>query len=90
MVTARLLRIPAGRPVPDHSHGGLELTLVLAGAYSDATGRYRRGDFQEAEEDLEHQPHAAPGGDCISLVITNAPLCFSNFGARLIQPLLGI
>ena len=30
--TARLLYIPAGAQMPDHSHRGLELTLVLDGA----------------------------------------------------------
>lgn len=88
--TARLLRIPAGRPVPKHSHGGLELTLVLSGAFSDATGRYGRGDFQQADENLEHQPHAEPGEDCVCLAITDAPLRFSSFAARMVQPLLGI
>ena len=88
--TARLLRIPAGRPVPAHSHRGLELTLVLCGAFSDATGNYARGDLQEADENLEHKPHAAPGEDCICLAVTDAPLRFCSIAARLVQPLLGI
>lgn len=89
-VTARLLRIPAGRPVPQHSHRGMELTLVLAGAFSDVTGDYGRGDFQEADESLEHQPRAVPGEDCICLAVTDAPLRFSGALMRVIQPLLGI
>jgi putative transcriptional regulator len=88
--TARLLRIPAGRPVPTHSHRGLELTLVLCGAFSDATGDYARGDLQEADENLEHQPHAAPGADCICLAVTDAPLRFRSLAARIAQPLIGI
>ncbi len=88
--TVRLLRIPAGRPVPQHSHRGMELTLVLAGAFSDATGEYGRGDLQEADETLEHQPHAAPGEDCICLAVTDAPLRFKSLAARMVQPLLGI
>lgn len=88
--TARLLRILAGRLVPEHSHRGLELTLVLSGAFSDATGRYGRGDFQEADENLEHQPYAEPGEDCICLAVTDAPLRFSGLAARMVQPLLGI
>lgn len=87
---ARLLRIPAGRPVPEHSHNGMELTLVLRGAFSDSTGIYKRGDLQEVDEDLEHQPCAAPGEDCICLVITDAPLRFKSVAARMVQPLLGI
>lgn len=88
--TVRLLRISAGRPVPQHSHRGMELTLVLAGAFSDATGDYGRGDLQEADEALEHQPHAAPGEDCICLAVTDAPLRFKSLAARMVQPLLGI
>ena len=41
----RLLKIAAGRQMPDHGHGGAELTLVLDGAFSDATGEYKRGDL---------------------------------------------
>ena len=89
-MTARLLRIPAGRPVPEHTHGGLELTLVLSGAFSDSVGRYGPGDFQEADENLEHQPHAEAGADCICLAITDAPLRFKSLAARIVQPFLGI
>ncbi len=89
-VTARLLRIPAGRPVPTHSHGGLELTLVVAGAFSDATGTYGRGDLQEADSHLEHQPHATEEEDCICLAVTDAPLQFKSLAARIVQPFLGI
>lgn len=88
--TARLLRIPAGRPVPVHTHRGTELTLVLCGAFSDVTGAYGPGDFQEADDALVHQPHAAPDKDCICLAVTEAPLRFKSWAARLVQPLLGI
>lgn len=87
---ARLLRIPAGRLVPMHSHRGTELTLILSGDFSDATGHYRRGDLQEADEKLTHQPHADPGQDCICLAVTEGPLRFSSLAARLVQPFLGI
>jgi putative transcriptional regulator len=88
--TARLLRIPAGKPVPAHTHQGMELTLVLCGAFSDDTGDYARGDLQEADAELEHQPVGAPGEDCICLAITDAPLRFKSFAARLVQPLINI
>ena len=88
--TARLLRIPAGRPVPVHTHGGVELTLVLSGAFSDDTGFYARGDLQEADATIEHQPKAAPGQDCICLAVTDAPLRFKSWAARLVQPFLNI
>jgi putative transcriptional regulator len=89
-VTARLLRIPAGKPVPTHGHRGMELTLVLCGAFTDTTGTYGRGDLQEADAELEHQPLAAPEEDCICLAVTDAPLRFRSLAARLVQPLLNI
>ncbi|MFB0952499.1 MAG: ChrR family anti-sigma-E factor, partial [Rhodospirillales bacterium] len=89
-VTARLLRIPAGRPVPEHTHRGLELTLILSGEFSDATGTYKRGDLQEADKTLEHQPCAGKDEDCICLAITDAPLRFRSLAARIVQPMLGI
>ncbi len=88
--TVRLLRIPAGELVPSHSHDGMELTLVLNGAFSDSTGHYVRGDLQEADGLLEHQPHAAAGEDCICLAVTDAPLRFSSLAARMVQPFIGI
>lgn len=88
--TARLLRIPAGRPVPVHTHRGTELTLVLRGAFSDATGTFGTGDLQEADDSLVHQPHAAAAEDCICLAVTQAPLRFKSWAARLVQPFLGI
>ena len=88
--TARLLNIPAGRPVPAHTHKGTELTVVLCGAFSDATGSYGRGDLQEADDTLLHQPHAAPAEDCVCLAVTQEPLRFESLAARLVQPFLGI
>ncbi len=88
--TVRLLKIPAGKPVPMHSHGGLELTLVLCGAFADSSGSFGRGDLQEADETMVHKPVAAAGEDCICLAVTDAPLRFKGLAARLVQPFLKI
>ena len=88
--TARLLRIPAGQPVAEHTHRGLEMTLVLDGAFTDDTGRYGRGDLQEADETLQHIPHAAAGVDCICLAVTDAPLKFAGVLPRIMQRFLRI
>ena len=88
--TARLLRIPAGRPVPEHGHNGLELTMVLRGSFTDGGQRFGVGDVETADSDLEHQPVAAPGEDCICLAVTDAPLRFRGVFARLVQPFIGI
>ena len=86
----RLLRNPAGKPVPEHGHGGRELTLVLSGSFYDETGIFARGDVEEADADLVHQPIASPGGDCICLAVTDAPLKFQSWLMRMVQPLIGI
>lgn len=88
--SVRLLRIPAGKPVPEHGHGGRELTLVLAGSFHDGQGRFARGDIEEADEGLQHQPIADPGEDCICLAVTDAPLKFRSWLVKMVQPILGI
>ncbi|MGB0572819.1 MAG: ChrR family anti-sigma-E factor [Alphaproteobacteria bacterium] len=88
--TARLFRIPAGTAVPEHGHNGLELTMVLAGSFVDADARFARGDVETADTDVEHQPVAEAGTDCICLVLTDAPLRFRGPIARLVQPFIGI
>lgn len=87
---ARLLRIPAGQPVPEHGHGGRELTLVLSGSFRDGTAVYARGDIEDADAELTHQPIATPEADCICLAVTDAPLRFRSWMLRLAQPLLRI
>lgn len=88
--TARLLRIPGGASVPDHGHKGMELTLVLKGAYRDAEDWFGPGDIEVATEELEHQPVAEPGPDCICLAATDAKLRFNAILPKLAQPFLRI
>ncbi len=88
--TARLLFIPAGTAVPDHGHKGIELTLVLQGAFADQNDRFGRGDIEIADEDVEHTPVALAGEDCICLAVTDAPLRFLGLIPRLAQPLFRI
>ncbi|WP_417605132.1 ChrR family anti-sigma-E factor [Primorskyibacter flagellatus] len=88
--TARLLFIPAGTAVPDHGHSGTELTLVLQGAFEDATARFEKGDVETADADLEHTPIADISEDCICLAVTDAPLRFKGWLPRLAQPFLKI
>ena len=87
---ARLLSIPAGQAMPDHGHSGIELTLVLKGAFLDGDDRYARGDLEVADDDVEHMPVADLGEDCICLVVTEAPLRFRGLLPRLAQRFLNI
>ncbi|KUP90697.1 ChrR family anti-sigma-E factor [Tritonibacter horizontis] len=88
--SARLLYIPGGQGVPDHGHNGLELTMVLQGAFRDETGRYGVGDVEVADGELEHEPVAEDGPACICLAVTDASLRFRSLVPRLLQPFFRI
>ena len=85
-----LMRIAPGTAMPEHSHGGEEITLILSGAYNDKFGRYARGDVADLDESIEHQPIVEPDAACVCLVATEAPTRFKSWPARLLQPLIGI
>lgn len=87
---ARLLRIKAGMPVPQHGHGGRELTLVLAGRFEDEIGTFGPGDMEDVDQDTVHKPVAGAGEDCVCLAVTDAPLKFKELVPRLLQPILKI
>ncbi len=86
----RLLSIPGGTAMPDHGHRGLELTMVLQGAFEDDDEYFGRGDVEVADEDLHHTPVAVAGETCICLAATDAPLRFKGLVPRIAQPFLGI
>ena len=87
---ARLLYIPSGTAVPDHGHNGLELTLVLQGAFRDESDEFSAGDIEIADQDVNHTPIAFGDQDCICLAVTEAPLRFSRMLHRVVQPFLKI
>jgi putative transcriptional regulator len=76
--------------MPDHGHGGGELTLVLKGAYADETGEYRAGDVQDVDEDVEHTPVADPVAGCVCLIASEKPARFKGWIGKLLQPLTGM
>ncbi|MBL8645213.1 MAG: cupin domain-containing protein [Rhodospirillaceae bacterium] len=71
---ARLLKIAPGTRVPRHGHSGEEMTMVLAGGYSDEFGSYARGDVETADVSHVHQPVADAGEPCICLTVTRGAL----------------
>lgn len=83
--TARLVLIPAGVEIPDHSHEGTEMTLVLKGAYEDDGGIFARGDIDVADGSVHHTPVALMGEDCVCLAVTEAPLKFKSFLPKVAQ-----
>ena len=88
--SARLLYIPAGAAMPGHGHRGLELTMVLSGAFVDEGRRFGPGDVEIADAGTQHTPVAEEWGDCICLAASDAKLRFSGLLPRLAQPFFRI
>ena len=86
----RLLRIAPGRGVPEHGHGGQEITLILSGAYRDEIGYFGPGDVADLDEHVEHKPQVVSDEDCICLAATEKPTRFKGIAGRLLQPFVGI
>lgn len=73
-----LLKVEGGKAVPQHTHKGNEFVMVLTGGFHDETGHFGRGDVELADGDLDHQPIADEGEDCVCLAVTDAPLKFTG------------
>jgi putative transcriptional regulator len=83
-----LIRVRAGRRVPQHTHEGSELTVVLDGAFHDETGHYGRGDLVIADSSLDHRPTADDEKDCLCLAVTDAPLRLTGRFGRFLNPFI--
>lgn len=85
-----MLKIAPGRSLPVHSHGGSELTQILQGAYDDALGHFAPGDMADLDGSTLHQPVTSPGVACVCVAALDAPLAFSGWFARKLQPVVGL
>lgn len=81
-----LLKAAPGTKLPEHTHTGVELTQVLAGAFIHDGGRFGAGDFDDAEGDVEHRPTVDVGEECICLVAMTGGIKMIGPIGRLIQP----
>lgn len=85
-----LLKIGPGKKVPEHGHGGMEMTLILEGSYRDELGRFGPGDVADLDEHVEHQPVVDSDVPCVCLVALEKKTRFKGFFSRLLQPIIGI
>jgi len=83
-----LYHIKAGGRIPEHGHRGTEMTLVLEGAFSDADGSYQAGDFIVRRPGEVHSPMALQSEDCICVAVLDAPLKFTSWKFRWLNPFL--
>lgn len=71
---AVLYRIRPGRKMPQHTHEGSEVTLVIRGGFSDESGHFVRGDVAVTDEHVDHVPVADAGEECVCFAVMDAPL----------------
>ncbi|PPD16512.1 MAG: transcriptional regulator [Methylobacterium sp.] len=72
--TAILYRIRGGKKMPQHTHEGSEVTLVIRGAFRDETGYFGRGAVAITDEDVDHTPVAVEGEECLCFAVMDAPV----------------
>lgn len=83
-----LYHIKAGGRIPEHTHRGSEMTLILEGGFSDSEGSYHEGDFIFRRPGDVHAPTALQSEDCICLAVLDAPLKFTTWKFRWMNPFL--
>ncbi|WP_374534088.1 ChrR family anti-sigma-E factor [Phenylobacterium sp.] len=81
-----LLKIDPGRETPRHTHRGVELTCVLAGAYATETRRFEVGDLEEAGNDVLHQPRVVSDEPCLCVAALDGQIQLDGWLGRILQP----
>ncbi|BBM63988.1 transcriptional regulator [Vibrio alfacsensis] len=69
--------------IPQHTHKGLESTLVLHGGFSDEDGHYEKGDLLVRDASVKHSPFTKSGEDCLCLTVLTEPMIFTQGVARI-------
>ncbi|MBT1445843.1 ChrR family anti-sigma-E factor [Shewanella sp. JM162201] len=82
---ASLLHIAAGGEIPEHTHKGVEITLLLDGHFSDEFGSYGPGDFMLMDGSKQHTPITQDG--CLCFTVVDAPLHFTRGLSKLLNPI---
>lgn len=82
----QLLYMDVQGQVPEHTHKGQELTLVLHGGFADADGEYQAGDLILRTGEHRHAPTASHES-CLCIALTDAPLHFTSGVGRLLNPI---
>lgn len=75
-----------GVTIPQHTHRGLELTLVMRGAFEDGGTIFNVGDIAESEAGSSHRQTIVGQEDCQSLLaISGGRLHFASWPAKIWQ-----
>ena len=87
---ATLIKTKAGGKTLEHDHRGNEFTVVLKGAFSDHKSIYEQGDFIHCRPGDVHTPSATADADCLCLAVVDAPLKFTGWIGKVINPFMRI
>lgn len=83
-----LLKSGPGTKMLRHTHTGIEMTCVLAGAFRQDGAHYGPGDFDLGDETIDHRPMVEQGQDCICLVAMQGDLQLKGLIGRMVQPFI--
>jgi predicted ChrR family anti-sigma factor len=87
---AYLVKLAAGVRFPEHHHDGLETALIMAGSYTESTGKqYSTGDLHLMEPGTAHSFTIAKDEDCVAATLLHGGLNFRSLPLRLLARLLG-
>lgn len=84
-IHTNLLHINPGGRVPEHTHKGFELTVLLEGSFSDHKGDYHKGDFIMLDGTFKHNPMSEKG--CLCYTVANDALHFTQGINKLLNPI---
>ncbi len=86
-----LMYVKTGMAMPEHTHRGREITVMLQGQYQDHKGLYERGDFAQCDEtDDCHMPAMVGDVDCLCLVAQEAAIIPKTWLGWLLKPIARI
>ena len=83
---ANFMYMEKGGRVPEHTHKGSEMTLVVDGQFGDGIAEYDCGDFTIMNNKHNHLPHSEADDGCLVFTIVEQPLHFTSGVARLLNP----
>lgn len=85
-ISANFIYMEPNANVPEHTHKGNELTLVLNGHFHDGIATYQSGDFVKMNMSNVHAPQTDTDMGCLVFSVIDRPLYFTSGWARLVNP----
>jgi putative transcriptional regulator len=91
-VPARIIRFAPGFKIPEHTHQGLEMLLVLEGMLHDGVTHdaFRRGDLSRREPGTRHSQLIDKSEPCTCLVISAAPVIPATLTGKILKKITGV